>query len=87
MGSHTITRTRLDHDMPYALLTSSIAPPSYEDTLLADEVVQGSELNTECEGTTSQQQVEEKEQNSSPNSSTNILPSTDEAEDSAETRA
>lgn len=34
-----IVRTRLDLDMPYALL-SSVAPPSYDDTLLADQIVQ-----------------------------------------------
>ena len=34
-----IMRTQLDLDMPYASL-SSVAPPSYEDTLLADQIVQ-----------------------------------------------
>lgn len=39
---HTrIIRARLDHDMPYALL-STVAPPSYRDTLLADQIVQES---------------------------------------------
>ena len=35
----SIIRTNLDHEMPYALLPT-IAPPSYQDTLLADQVVQ-----------------------------------------------
>ena len=38
-----ITRTRLDHDMPYALLSTAIAPPSYADTILADQMVQQSD--------------------------------------------
>lgn len=38
-----VTRTRLDHDMPYALLPTAIAPPSYADTILADQTVQQSD--------------------------------------------
>lgn len=49
-GGTNIIRTNLDPEMPYALLPT-IAPPSYQDTLLADQVVQT--LNTEADQVTS----------------------------------
>lgn len=42
-NQRAVLRTRLDHDMPYALL-STIAPPSYEDTILADQLVEEGEI-------------------------------------------
>lgn len=77
MSSPHISHTHLDQDMPYALLPT-IAPPSYQDTLLADQVVQT--LNTESaegEGRTPQEE-EEEETNSS--SSTHVLLVTDDSE-------
>lgn len=69
----TVLRTTLDHDMPYALL-STIAPPSYEDTLLADQVVQQNEIILTSRSEQQELSVAALEEDSRSNSSTaNLL--------------
>lgn len=71
-----IIRARLDHDMPYAPLTG-IAPPSYEDTLLADQMVQeDSAPEYTVEGNTVTVNLEGGERDITPSSSADsLLPS------------
>ncbi len=47
-----VIRTQLDSEMPYA---PPIAPPSYQDTLLADQRVQTSDVNSSEVGTGSEE--------------------------------
>lgn len=64
-----IVRTHLDMDMPYALL-STVAPPSYEDTLLADQIVQqdsAPEYTPDAEGDTPTSSEDDVGSNSSAN--------------------
>lgn len=69
--SHII-RTHLDHEMPYAML-STIAPPSYEDTILADEVVQQGERSAPQECDTAAGMSSLREEQRASNSSVDIL--------------
>lgn len=76
--SLNIVRTHLDLDMPYAPL-STVAPPSYEDTLVADQIVQqdsAPEYTLEGDTATSLQEVAD-DLSSSLSADNLLLPSID----------